>query len=91
MRLDNWLIRARFCKTRAHAWKIMSGPGFRLNGRIVSKAHTRVDIDDIIIMYLGPNLFEITISFLPDRRGSPSEARTWYHCIDLHTEADKNT
>ena len=78
MRLDNWLTRARFCKTRRQAHKIITGPGFRLNGRKIDKVHVRVAEGDVLVMFHLGALAEIHVTTFPLRRGNADEARSCY-------------
>ena len=83
MRLDNWLTRARFCKTRQQAHKIITGPGFRLNGRKIDKVHVRVSEGDVLVMFHLGELAEIHVTALPLRRGSADEAQSCYRRVNL--------
>ena len=83
MRLDKWLTRARFCKTRQQAHKIITGPGFRLNGRKIDKVHVRVSEGDVLVMFHLSELAEIHVTALPLRRGSADEAQSCYRRVKL--------
>ncbi|MEE2526044.1 RNA-binding S4 domain-containing protein [Hyphobacterium sp. HN65] len=89
VRIDIWLWRARFVKTRALATgfvgkgRIRIGEGSAL--RRIEKPSTLVRPGDSLTFPLGSRIVRLTITALGERRGPASEARGLY---DLHPEED---
>ena len=86
-RLDVWLWRARFFKTRALA------AGFLDEGRVrlsrpgaaearVDKASRAVRCGDTLVFAVGGRLFAVTVQALGARRGPAAEARALYRHAD---------
>jgi len=82
-RLDVWLWRARFFKTRALAARFLEDGRVRLT-RVgseavrVDKASRTVRPGDQLVFAIGGRLFGITVQALGERRGPASEARALY-------------
>jgi ribosomal 50S subunit-recycling heat shock protein len=82
-RLDVWLWRARFFKTRALAARFLEEGRVRLTRRgapevRVDKASRTVRPGDNLVFAIGGRLFAITVQALGERRGPASEARELY-------------
>jgi ribosome-associated heat shock protein Hsp15 len=82
-RLDVWLWRARFFKTRALAARFLDDGRVRLTrngsaGVRVDKASRTVRPGDHLVFAIGGRLFAITVQALGERRGPASEARELY-------------
>jgi ribosome-associated heat shock protein Hsp15 len=81
-RIDAWLWRARFFKTRAMAGTFVTAGRVRLirNGQESrpDKASRSVRPGDQLVFVLGERLVEVEILGLGERRGPASEARTLY-------------
>jgi ribosome-associated heat shock protein Hsp15 len=82
-RLDVWLWRARFFKTRALAARFLEDGRVRLirPGAAevrVDKASRTVRPGDGLVFAIGGRLFSITVQALGERRGPAAEARTLY-------------
>jgi ribosome-associated heat shock protein Hsp15 len=81
-RIDLWLYRARFAKTRAAAARLVAEGGVRLvhNGvpRRLEKPSVEVAAGDMLLLPLGSGLRMIVVEAVPTRRGPASEARTLY-------------
>jgi ribosome-associated heat shock protein Hsp15 len=82
-RLDVWLWRARFFKTRALAAKFLEEGRVRLARQgaaevRVDKASRAVRPGDSLVFAIGGRLFAITVQGLGERRGPASEARELY-------------
>jgi len=81
-RLDVWLWRARFFKTRALAARACESGHIRLErfGQIsrVEKPSTNVKPGDALIFALGARLIDIEVRDSGERRGPASEAQTLY-------------
>lgn len=81
LRIDRWLVFARFCKSRELAETMVNRSRIRLNGRVVEKAHTLVRPGDILTLPLKSAPIVLRILALPARRGPASEARAGYELL----------
>jgi ribosome-associated heat shock protein Hsp15 len=77
-RLDKWLWRARFFKTRTLAAKLCNGGHVRSGGNAITKAHHLVRIDDVLTFAQGRYIRVVKVLALGTRRGPATEARTLY-------------
>ena len=82
-RLDVWLWRARFFKTRALAARFLEDGRIRLtrpgSAEVrVDKASRTVRPGDHLVFAIGGRLFAVTVQALGERRGPASEARALY-------------
>jgi ribosomal 50S subunit-recycling heat shock protein len=84
-RIDVWLWRARFFKTRSLAARIVEEGGVRM-----LRAHSRAPVDkpsrpvrcgDIVTFAQGPRWVAVRVEGLGDRRGPALEARTLYSAL----------
>lgn len=86
VRIDIWLFRARFARSRALAAGRVTSGRVRLerHGQIVrvSKASHTVQPGDILTLPLKAGPLRIEICALGERRGPPDEARTLYRLAD---------
>ncbi len=83
-RLDVWLWRARFFKTRALAARFLEEGRVRLtrpeSAEVrVDKASRVVRPGDSLVFAVGGRLVAVTVQALGERRGPASEARTLYY------------
>ena len=85
-RVDVWLWRARFFKTRALAAKTVESGRIRLTR---AAAQTRLDKPsrgvkpgDQLIFAVNGRLLAVEVRATGERRGSPSEARGLYAMLD---------
>lgn len=82
LRLDVWLWRARFFRTRGLATAHVTGRGVRITRlgqtRRVDKAGTGVCVGDVLTFAAGPHIHTIRIVGLGTRRGPASEAQGLY-------------
>ncbi len=85
-RVDLWLFRARFVKTRAAAARLVSEGGVRLTHagltRRLEKASAEVQAGDALLLVQQGALKAVRIEALPLRRGPPAEARALYSDLD---------
>ena len=87
-RLDVWLWRARFFKSRALAAHFLEAGRVRLTragaGEArVDKASRAVRPGDVLVFAIGGRVFSITVRELGVRRGPAAEAQTLY-CDAAH-------
>lgn len=82
-RLDVWLWRARFFKTRALAARFLEEGRVRLTRS--GAAEVRIDKPsrairpgDSLVFAIGGKLFSVTVQALGERRGPPAEAQALY-------------
>ena len=84
-RIDVWLWRARFCKTRSLAARIVADGDVRLsrNGVEVKlgKPGHSVHRDDILRIALGARQISLRVEALGVRRGPAAEARALYSAL----------
>ena len=84
-RLDVWLWRARFFKTRGLATKLAGAGKIRLNGERVQKASRKVRAGDVLTFAQGGDIRVVRVLDFSERRGPASEAQTLYEPVeDLH-------
>jgi ribosome-associated heat shock protein Hsp15 len=81
-RIDVWLWRARFAKTRALAASMVERGAVRLTHNGVQtrldKPSRSVHVGDALVFAMGGRLVELRVEALGDRRGPAEEARTLY-------------
>jgi ribosome-associated heat shock protein Hsp15 len=81
-RIDVWLWRARFCKTRSLAAALVERGAVRLThgGRQtrLDKPSRSVHVGDEIVFALNGRLTAVRVEALGDRRGPAEEARALY-------------
>jgi ribosomal 50S subunit-recycling heat shock protein len=85
-RIDVWLWRARFFKTRALATKVVAAGAVRLTraGRSerVSKPGKALRLGDELIFAFAGHLRAVRVEALGERRGPPCEARALYSALE---------
>lgn len=81
VRIDKWLWRARFFKTRTLAAKIVSS-GVRVNGARTDKPKTLVRPGDTLTFGQNRDVRVIEIVDLGVRRGPAAEAQALYNDLD---------
>ncbi len=85
-RIDIWLFRARFAKTRAAASRLVTEGGVRIvhDGlpRRLEKPSVEVAPGDTLMFPQGDKLLAIKVKALGARRGPASEARSLYSELD---------
>lgn len=92
VRIDVWLWRARFFKTRSLAAKFVEGGRVRLTR---SGTETRIDKSsravkpgDQLVFAVGGRLVAVQLAQLGERRGPASEARTLYRVLEGEAPED---
>lgn len=77
VRLDRWLMAARFYKTRSQAAKACEGRKVKVNGS-AAKSHKIVRVGDEIVLHHHDRYREIKILGLAERGLPPALARKLY-------------
>lgn len=92
VRIDVWLWRARFCKTRTLAAELVTAGAVRLiragHGRVIVKPAEAVGPGDGLSLAIGGRLRSLTIRACGDRRGPAPEARTLYDEVSASDESE---
>jgi ribosome-associated heat shock protein Hsp15 len=88
-RLDVWLWRARFFKTRALASRFLEDGRLRItrpgaDPARVDKPSRTVRPGDRLVFAMGGRLIDVEVKTLGERRGPATEARTLYSDILSH-------
>jgi ribosome-associated heat shock protein Hsp15 len=78
MRIDKYLFFVRLVKTRSLAHKLVEDRHFRIDGRVVERAHAEVKVGNVLTFPLNDRVRIIRIEALPTRRGPASEAQACY-------------
>lgn len=81
-RIDVWLWRARFAKSRSLAASMVEGGAVRLTHHGVQtrldKPGRCVHVGDTLVFALGGRLVDLTVEALGERRGPAEQARGLY-------------
>jgi ribosomal 50S subunit-recycling heat shock protein len=84
-RIDVWLWRARFFKTRALAQRFVEEGRVRLTRTgqetRLDKPSRSIRPNDILVFAIGPKLIAVQVAALGERRGPASEAQTLYIAV----------
>jgi len=78
LRLDKWLVHARFCKTRSVAADLVNAGHVRVNGVRAAKPAQPIAPGDVLTLAQPRVVRVVRIEALGTRRGPASEARTLY-------------
>ncbi|MGE4480171.1 RNA-binding S4 domain-containing protein [Acidocella sp.] len=81
LRLDKFLVFARFCKTRAVAEALVEKGAVRINRQPTDKAHARLRPGDVLTLALPQGVKVVEILLLPERRAAATSARQSYREI----------
>lgn len=85
-RIDVWLWRARFAKTRSLAASLVEGGAVRLAHQGVQtrldKPSRCVHVGDGLVFAIGGRLTDLRVEALGDRRGPAAEARALYSLVN---------
>jgi ribosomal 50S subunit-recycling heat shock protein len=94
-RIDVWLWRARFFKSRTLAGRFVDDGRVRLTraGRQtrIDKPGHGVKPDDDLLFALSGRVIAVRIAALGDRRGPAPEARALYNILDENAAQPKNS
>lgn len=82
MRLDKWLVQARFFKTRGLACELCEAGRVRVNGQRTAKPAYAVGAGDVLTFPQGGRVRLIRILGLAVRRGPATEAASLYLDLD---------
>lgn len=88
LRLDKWLVHARFCKTRSVAAELVTAGHVRVNGTRAAKPSHAVAPGDVLTLVQPRVVRVIRIEALGLRRGPATEARTLYTELSETREDD---
>ena len=90
LRLDVWLWRARFYKSRALATRTVKGGKIRLEryGQTIRafKPNTILHIGDRLTFIRGSELYHIEVLAMGERRGPSKEAKTLFQIVETATK-----
>ncbi|MBL8671736.1 MAG: RNA-binding S4 domain-containing protein [Alphaproteobacteria bacterium] len=78
LRLDKWLVHARFFRTRGLATRFVDAGRLRVDGVVVSKAHFALRPGMVLTFPLGAAIRVIRVEAMGVRRGPAPEARLLY-------------
>ncbi len=85
-RIDVWLWRARFFKTRALAARFVDDGRVRIIRALgearLDKASRPVKLGEGLVFAVGGRLVAIRVEALGERRGPPAEAQSLYSPLD---------
>ncbi|THD83281.1 MAG: RNA-binding S4 domain-containing protein [Phenylobacterium sp.] len=91
-RVDVWLWRARFFKTRSMAARFVEQSRVRLTRAgqetRLDKASRAVKVGDSLVFALGGRLIAVRVEALGERRGPPAEARGLYSALQNSSDAE---
>lgn len=91
-RVDVWLWRARFFKTRSMAARFVEGGRVRLTRTGVEsrldKSSRTVRAGDGLVFAIGGRLVAVAVQAIGERRGPPAQARALYAALDTVAERD---
>lgn len=78
MRIDKYLFFIRLVKTRGLAQKLVEDGHFRIDGRVVERAHAEVKTGSVLTFPLNGRVRVLKVEALPKRRGPAPEAQACY-------------
>lgn len=82
LRIDRLLVYLRFARTRSAALALIETRALRRNRNHVLRRAEQARIGDVLTLMVGGTVRVIELTSLPDRRGSPAEARSHYREVD---------
>lgn len=81
-RIDAWLWRTRFFKTRALATALVSKGRVRINGERIKKPSRQIRPGDTLTFPQATDIRVIRVLAYAERRGPASEAQSLYEVIE---------
>ena len=92
VRVDVWLWRARFFKTRSMSARFVEDGRVRLtrSGQEtrLEKSSRPVKVGDQLVFAVGGRLIAVTVEALGERRGPPAEARGLYSPLQISSQGE---
>ena len=86
VRIDVWLWRARFFRTRALSAEYVRSSGVRLTQagqtRRIDKPGANLAVGEIVTFRQGENILSVEVLDLGTRRGPAAEARALYRVLE---------
>lgn len=82
LRLDKFLVFARFCKTRSIALALVEQGAVRINRQPTDKPHAKLRPGDVLTLALPQGVKVVEVLELPERRGSAPMAQGFYRELD---------
>lgn len=82
LRLDKFLVFARFCKTRAVAETLVEKGFVRINRQPTAKPHARLHVGDVLTLALPQGVKVVEVLQLPEKRVSAPLAQSCYRALD---------
>jgi ribosome-associated heat shock protein Hsp15 len=80
-RIDKWLWRARFAKTRPLAAKLVSSGHVRVEGRRIDDPGRKIRVGDVLTVALPRDVAVVRVLDFGERRGPAQEARALYERV----------
>ena len=91
-RVDVWLWRARFFKTRSMAARFVENGRVRMTRSGVEtrldKSSRSVKVGDQLVFAVGGRLIAVAVAGLGERRGPPGEARGLYSTLQNSSDSE---
>ncbi len=81
-RIDAWLVRARFFKTRGLAAEVVGKGRVRINGARIAKASRLVRPGDVLTFPQGGDIRVVRVLDFAERRGPAREAQLLYETVE---------
>jgi len=81
LRLDKFLVFARFCKTRSVAAELVARGAVRINRQLTEKPHAKLRPGDVLTLALPHGVKVVEILHLPARREGAPQAQAAYREI----------
>lgn len=88
LRIDRLLVYLRLARTRSAAQALIDTHALRRNRKHVLRGSEQVRIGDVLTLAVGGHVRVIELTALPDRRGPPAAARSYYREVDAFGEVD---
>lgn len=82
IRIDRLLVYLRLARTRSAALALIETHALRCNRKHVLRGAHQVRIGDVLTLATGANVRVIQLTALPDRRGPPALAASYYREVD---------
>ena len=86
LRVDRWLWRTRFYKTRTQAAAAVQGGRVHVNGARAKSARA-IRVGDVLQISHGRGKYRLTVLAIPHRRGPGAEAAACYRTDELVPES----